>query len=146
MVHSHNGEYSEQPCEMAVKNFSVSGWYWIAPCWSDSYTIFGHLVSRDVGLMCTNMRNMEWIRVPTATMLTVYLLLTGKLYSDNDSMGQGSMFLNFHNGRLYVLCLWIYTKATKDKFGTRQCCGINCYEHTSQLVCLKCLWCRDVRR
>jgi len=52
--------------------------------------------------------------VPTATMLTVYLLLTGQLYSDNDSMGHGSMFLNFHNGRLYVLCLWIYTKPQKN--------------------------------
>jgi len=56
---------------------------------------------------------MEWIRLPTATTLTVYLLLAGKLYSDNDSNGQGSMSLNFHNGRLYVLCLWIYTKPQK---------------------------------
>jgi len=51
--------------------------------------------------------------MPTATMRTVYLLLIGKLYSDNDSKGQGSMSLNFHNGRLYVLCLWIYTKSQK---------------------------------
>lgn len=63
--------------------------------------------------MCTNVRNMEWISMPTATMLTVYLLLTGKLYSDNDSKGLGSMSLNFHNGWLYVLCLWIYTKPQK---------------------------------
>lgn len=56
---------------------------------------------------------MEWIRLPTATMLTVYLMLTGELYSDSDSMGQGSMFLHFHNGQLYVLCLWIYTKPQK---------------------------------
>jgi riboflavin transporter FmnP len=56
---------------------------------------------------------MEWIRVPTATMLAFYLRLIGKLHFDNDSMGQGGMFLNFHNGGLYVLCLWIYTKPQK---------------------------------
>jgi hypothetical protein len=59
------------------------------------------------------MRNMEWIIVPKATVLAVYLLLADKLHSDNDSMGQGSRFLNFHNARLYVLCLWIYTKSQK---------------------------------
>ena len=51
--------------------------------------------------------------MPTATMLTVYLLLTGKLYSENDSMGHGSMFLNFHNGRLCFMPLDLY-QATKE--------------------------------
>ena len=51
--------------------------------------------------------------MPAATMLTVYLLLTGKLYSDNGSMGQGSMFLNFHNGRPHILCAWVYTNSQK---------------------------------
>jgi hypothetical protein len=57
---------------------------------------------------------MEWIRQPKATVLTVYLLLTDKLHSNNDSTGQGSILLNLQNGRLHVLFLWIYTQPQKE--------------------------------
>lgn len=125
---------------------STSRIYWTKPCCSYSYAVFGHLVSRNVGLMYISVSNTKWITLPCARLIIIYLLLTAKL--------------DWHLKReCWVVQLWSYIKTgsfcfslnfmpvglyltRKEKLVTRHQKRRNHYiECVGKLAGFWCLWC-----